>query len=237
MSRTTKSPRFDDAFLAAGARGPEIPIWLVEKGAPLAGVPLEEAHKVWIEAAGFKGQSKQTVLLPGADGSIAGVVFGLGEGAAGEPSGPAELLVGQLAQSLPSGGYRLEGSLHDPALAAMAWGLGAYRYGRYKSAESAGRPQLRVPNGADRATVLSVVEAVWQGRDLINTPASDMGPSELELAARALAERHGAEPACVRRGSSISPGAAPRPQPSRSSAKASASIPGDSTSNLQAAWG
>jgi len=197
MSRTTKSPRLDDAFVAAGARGPEIPIWLVEKGAPLAGVPLEEAHKAWIEAAGFKGQAKQTVLLPGADGSIAGVVFGLGEGAAGEPSGPAELLVGQLAQSLPSGAYRLEGGPRDPALAAVAWGLGSYRYGRYKSDDGAGRPQLRVPNGADRATVLSVVEAVWQGRDLINTPASDMGPSELELAARALAERHGADIAVV----------------------------------------
>jgi leucyl aminopeptidase len=41
--------------------------------------------------------------------------------------------------------------------------------------------------------VLAAVEAVWQGRDLINTPASDMGPAELEQAARALAERHGAD--------------------------------------------
>jgi leucyl aminopeptidase len=45
--------------------------------------------------------------------------------------------------------------------------------------------------------VLAAVEAVWEGRDLINTPASDMGPGELELAARALAERHGADVAVV----------------------------------------
>jgi leucyl aminopeptidase len=183
----------DDVFLAAGTRGSDIPIWLVEKGQLPAGPPLEAAHKAWLEASGFKGTAKQLVLLPGADGRIAGVVFGLGEGATGEPSGPAELLVGQLAQSLPAGSYRLEGALRDPALAAVAWGLGAYRYGRYKSANGSERPRLRIPAGANRGAVLATVEAVWQGRDLINTPASDMGPAELELAARAAAERHGAD--------------------------------------------
>ena len=195
MTPTTNAP--DDAFLAAGSRGPDITIWLVEKGAALSAVPLEAAHKAWIEAAGFKGNAKQVALLPGTDGSIAGVLFGLGDGAAGEPSGPAELLVGQLAQSLPAGSYRLEGRLRDPTLAAVAWGLGAYRYDRYKSADGAPRPRLRIPGGADRHSVLAAVEAVWQGRDLINTPASDMGPGELELAARALAERHGADIAVI----------------------------------------
>jgi leucyl aminopeptidase len=194
MTPTTNAP--DDAFLAAGARGPDIPIWLVAKGA-LAAVPLEAAQKAWVGASGFIGSAKQMALLPGNDGKIAGVLFGLGDGAAGEPSGPAELLVGQLAQSLPAGSYRLEGKLRDPELAAIAWGLGAYRFGRYKSADGAARPQLRIPGGVDRASVLTAVEAVWQGRDLINTPASDMGPGELELAARALAERHGADIAVI----------------------------------------
>ncbi len=194
MTRTTAAPSPDDAFLPAGVQGPDIPIWLAEKGAP---VPLEGAQKAWVEATGFKGTAKQLTLLPGADGSIAGVLFGLGEGATGEPSGPAELLIGQLAQALPAGSYRLEGGPRDPTLAAVAWGLGAYRYRRYKNGEDAGRPQLRIPSGADRAAVLAAVEAVWEGRDLINTPASDMGPRELELAARALAERHGADIAVI----------------------------------------
>ncbi len=193
MTRTTKARRPDDAFLPAGARGPEIPIWLVAKRAPVSAIPLEAAQKAWVEAAGFKGSAKQTVVVPDKDGSIAGVLFGLGEGVSGEPSGPAELLVGQLAQSLPAGSYRLEGKVSDPALAAIAWGLGAYRFDRYKNADGAARPRLRIPGGVDRAAVLAAVEAVWQGRDLINTPASDMGPGELELEARALAERHGAE--------------------------------------------
>ncbi len=189
----TKAPSPDDAFLAGGSRGSEIPIWLVGKGAPVSAVPLEAAQRAWIEAAGFKGSAKQTKLLPDTHGGIAGVLFGLGDGGTGEPSGPPELLVGQLAQSLPAGSYRLEGNVRDPALAAIAWGLGAYRFTRYKSGDDAKRPRLRIPGRADRASVLAAVEAVWQGRDLINTPASDMGPGELELAARALADRHGAE--------------------------------------------
>ncbi len=193
----TNAPRPDDAFVSAGARGPDIPIWLVEKGSPFAGVPLEKAQRAWVEATGFKGAAKQVALVPDGDGGIAGVMFGLGEGAIGEPSGPAELLVGQLAQSLPAGSYRLEGKLSEPELAAIAWGLGAYRYGRYKSADGAARARLRIPNGADRAAVLATVEAVWQGRDLINTPASDLGPAELELAARELAERHKADVSVV----------------------------------------
>ncbi len=189
----TNAMRADDVFPTGGAAGSDVPVWLVQKGASLAALPLDEAQRVWVEASDFKGVAKQQVLLPGPDGRLAGVLFGLGEGAAnGEPSGPSELLVGQLAQSLPCGCYRLEQGQHNPTLAAVAWGLGAYRFARYKRADGARPPQLRLPDGVDRGAVVSTVEAVWQGRDLINTPASDMGPAELEAAARALADRHGA---------------------------------------------
>ena len=182
-----------DAFVAEDAAPAEIPVWLVEKGGSLETIPLDPAQRSWVAAAGFKGTAKQHVLVPAADGRLAGVLLGTGEtGAAAEPSGPPELLLGQLAQALPAGAYRLESKVHDPALAAIAWGLGAYRYERYKSADGANAAQLRVPSGVDRAAVLNTVYAVWQGRDLINAPASDMGPAELETAARALAARHGA---------------------------------------------
>ena len=180
----------DDVFTSEGAGEPEVPIWLVEKGTVPRG--LVQAQKRWVETIRFKGQAKQQVLLPGPEGQIAGVLLGMGDGAAGEPSGPSELLLGQLAQSLPAGCYRLEQAPPDPALAAIAWGLGAYRFARYKSAEDGAWPQLRIPQGADREVVLNTVAAVWQGRDLINTPASDLGPAELAAAARALADRYGA---------------------------------------------
>jgi len=182
-----------DAFLVEDAAPAQIPIWLVEKEASLATIPLEPAQRGWVAAAGFKGKPKQHLLVPASDGRLAAVLLGIGEtGAAAEPSGPPELLLGQLAQVLPAGAYRLEGEVSDPTLAAIAWGLGAYRYARYRSAETPAPAQLRIPTGADAAGVINTVYAVWQGRDLINTPASDMGPAELEAATRALAALHGA---------------------------------------------
>lgn len=185
----------EDRLFAEGVGANEIPIWTVSKDAPLDELPLTPEQRTWVEAVGFRGTAKQQTLLPGADGRIAGVLFGLGEGASGEPSGSSELLIGQLPQSLPAGSYRLARPAIDPTLAAIVWGLGGYRYTRYKSrtnGNGACRASLRLPDGADRALALHTVEAVRLGRDLINTPASDLGPADIEAAARELAARHGA---------------------------------------------
>jgi leucyl aminopeptidase len=106
----------------------------------------------------------------------------------------AELAVGLLPAVLPPACYHLADELAEPELAAVAWGLGAYRFRRYKSAagEEPG-PQLKTSRGVNHASVLALVDAVWLGRDLINAPASDMGPQELEEAARQLARTYGAQ--------------------------------------------
>ena len=177
----------DGIFAADGAAGHEIPVWAVEKDASLEALPLSTAQRTWIEGVGFKGTAKQQTLLPGADGRVAGVLFGIGDGSAGEPSGPSELLIGHLAQSLPTGSYRLASEARDPTLVAIAWGLGSYRYTRYKNSNTPRAVSLRLPDGADRELALSTIDAVRLGRDLINTPASDLGPAEIEAAARDLA--------------------------------------------------
>ena len=158
-----------------------------------AAMPVDETALAWLEAVKFTSAAKKQALIPGANGTMAGAVLGLGNGAAGEPCGPSELLIGQLAQSLPAGTYRIASALEDPTLAALAWGLGAYRFGRYKAGTSLAPPRLAWPKGADRARVLAQIEGVWLGRDLINTPPNDMGPDDIENAARELALRHGAE--------------------------------------------
>jgi len=174
-----------------------IPIRLVAQGQDLAQVAgLTDAQRRWLEAQKFTGAAKKHVLLPGADGSIAGVVLGIGKGEAGEPCGPAALLAGALAPVLPAGNYRLAEGTADATLAAIAWGLGAYRFRRYKDGNGEAQARLSL-EGADRAHVLDTVEAIWQGRDLINTPAADMGPAEMEAAARALGERFGANVGAV----------------------------------------
>ena len=167
-------------------------IWLASDNGSTT--KLTEPHRNWLTAQGFKGEAKSRVLLPTADGRLAGVVFGLGQGAA-EPCGPADLLVGSLSASLPAGTW----SFHTPPahaeLATIAWGLGAYKFRRYKTSAVDAAPELAalaIPTGVDLARVCAIVDGVWLGRDLINTPANDMGPDELEAAARSLAKAHGA---------------------------------------------
>jgi leucyl aminopeptidase len=149
-----------------------------------------------MEAAGFEAGGNKHLLLPGDGGSLAGVVFGTGD-ARGSMAKP-EILLGTLAGTLPQGLYHLAGVVEDAELAGVAWGLGAYRFRRYKTGNAeGGAARLELPAEADLARVSTIVEAVWLGRDLINTPAADLGPQELEDAARQLAERHGAAVASI----------------------------------------
>jgi leucyl aminopeptidase len=176
----------------ADAPDRSIPVWLARNAGWTGNAPLSDAQRTWVEAQGFKGAARKHLLLPGPDGAPAGAVLGLGEERAQDPMDRPELAVGILPTLLPPGLYHLAEDPQDGELAAVAWGLGAYRYRRYKSGNDEAAPQLRVPRGVDLARVLALVEAVWLGRNLINAPASDMGPEELEGAARQLAEGHGA---------------------------------------------
>ena len=193
-NETTESTTdFSNFFTPEGSDGACLPLWLASEARPINRADGLSAEQLkWLDAAQFSSAAKKIALIPGLDGSLAGAAFGLGNGHAGEPCGPSDLLIGQLPQSLPPGDYLFERPPEHPALAAMAWGLGAYRFRRYKTSNSGTHPRLVMPVGADRASVINTVEAVWLGRDLINTPASDMGPDQIEKAARTLAGRHGA---------------------------------------------
>ncbi|MCB2127953.1 MAG: leucyl aminopeptidase family protein [Rhodobacteraceae bacterium] len=144
----------------------------------------------WLEANGFTGALGQLCLLPGADGAPAAAVFGMGS--AGERS-RGRFHLAKAAQALPEGAWHLEGDLPAGAAeeAALGWLLSAYHFGRYKAGKAQGAV-LKLPGGVDGARLLAIAEGEVLTRDLINTPASDMGPDELEAAARGLAKAHGA---------------------------------------------
>jgi leucyl aminopeptidase len=182
-----------ETFALGAPETADIPIYFAgsDKPEPVSG--LDVSQKAWLAAQNFAGAAKRSVLIPNAEGKVAAVAFGIGNGQQGEPSGPSELLTGSLGPALPAAIYRIASELAQPDLAALAWGLGAYSFSRYRDKDtSGGRAKLRMAGSyADR--VINTVEAVWLGRDLINTPASDMAPSDLEAAARVLADRHGAE--------------------------------------------
>ncbi|HWB46923.1 MAG TPA: leucyl aminopeptidase family protein [Hyphomicrobiaceae bacterium] len=179
-------------LLAADSKKKATPVWLARDARWADAAGLSPMQKAWAEAQGFKAAAGKVLLLPGSDGALAGAVLGLGEPRANDPMQAAELAVAALPAALPPGVYNLASAVDNPELAAVAWGLGAYRFQRYKAANGAERPQLKVAVGVDLKRVLATVDAVWFGRDLINTPASDLGPEELEDAARRLADQHGA---------------------------------------------
>jgi len=145
--------------------------------------PLPQAARRFAEAAGFKGESGKLLALPGADGAVSGFLFGV-PGEKGDP-----FAAGALPGLLPEGDYHLEGEIG--ALDALAFVLGTYRFTRYRT-NSKGRVRLKLGAGDDAAALARTFEAVSLVRDLVNTPANDLGPAELEDAARRLAARHGA---------------------------------------------
>ena len=177
----------DSIFIASGTAA-AIPIWFVTAANyPELRERLDAPACAFADAAGFEPKPGHCLVLPGASG-LGAILFGL-EGAddAKDP-----FLPGRLPERLPDAVYRFANDPHDARLAALAFALGTYRFTRYRKAERR-QVQLDLPQSVDREELDRVVEAVTLARDLINTPANDMGPADLEEAARALAARHGAD--------------------------------------------
>ncbi len=156
---------------------------------------LDDAALAFAGALGFEGKPGQQALLPGPEGRLGAVLFGVEPEAARlhDPLSP-----GRLAALLPPGAYRYAQPLPArPDLAALSWLLSAYRFTRYKAAPG-DAPRLVAPRDVDHARIERIARGVALGRDLVNTPANDMGPDALEAAALDLARRHGAVARTVR---------------------------------------
>jgi len=169
------------------AGGAAVPVFLVDATTwPGRRERLDAPARAFAQAAGFEPKPGRHLLLPAADG-LAGVLFALD---APDARAKDPFLPGRLPGLLPEGIYRLVDA-PAPRLAALAFVLGAYRFTRYRKREQ-GEVRLEVPEGVDGEELSRIVEAVSLARDLINTPPNDMGPAQLEDAARALAHRYNA---------------------------------------------
>ena len=164
-----------------------VPIWFVTASNWRSIRATLASDGVFAEACGFEPIAGRHAFLPGPDGNLTGVLFGQEDDH--KPRDP--FLAGKLASIVPKGDYRFVNPPHDPRLAALAFGLGAYRFTRYGKSRTEVR--LEPPKSNDIGDLSRIVEAVYLARDLINTPANDMGPDELAAAAQTLAARHGAE--------------------------------------------
>ena len=144
-----------------------------------------EAEQAWVKANGFSAKAGSVCVLPGDGGGIAAVLAGMET-----PLWSAGALPGKL----PEGDYMLAGAWEEDAATDVATGflLGGYTFGRYKDV-TAPKARLMWPGMANRAVAEAIARGVCLARDLINTPANDMGPEELCAAVRAVGEQFGAE--------------------------------------------
>ena len=149
------------------------------------GTALEGRVGAWATANGFTSKAGQLLLAPCEDGAVAEALFGTG--ASFDP-----MTVRGLAARLPGGTWKLEGVDGDQACAAaLAFALGGYVFDRYKARPEGERPVLVVGEGVDVEAVLNIAAACALTREMVDTPAADMGPKQIETIAREIAESAG----------------------------------------------
>ncbi|MEX0810028.1 MAG: leucyl aminopeptidase family protein [Dongiaceae bacterium] len=167
------------------SKGKSVPITPVSRKGFKAWLKAQPTGvRQWVDGHHFEPKQGDFLVLPAPRGGLGGVLLAVGDG--------ADIWSwGDLPSRLPAGRYRIAGNLTAEAAnaAALGWGLGSYRFIRYRKA-SGKLADLVWPDGADRARVVNAIEATWLVRDLVNTPAEDMGPAELADAARDIAKQH-----------------------------------------------
>ena len=143
-------------------------------------------HRAALDAQGFAAKPFAHAILPGDAPEEWAVVA-----CVANPANLSSWCLAKLAEVLPAGSYRLNGGEPGPAL--LGWMTGQYRFDRYRKAgQEKGLRILLTRQPATIARVAAEARATALVRDLVNTPAEDMGPDALEAAAQALAARHGA---------------------------------------------
>lgn len=176
--------RHDGLVLEADAEAP-VPVHLVDEAGFDSAFADAGDMAAQALAQDFKGQAGRLAALTQADGSPA-FAFGLGKEV------DAFALRG-LAGRLPLGTYRL--APHDrfpEAEAALAFSLGSYVFDRYRADHGKPRPRLVVADTPQIAEARRIAAAAALAKDLVNTPANDMGPRQIETVAQEIAEAHGA---------------------------------------------
>jgi leucyl aminopeptidase len=143
----------------------------------------------WAEATGFKAKPGELRLIPDDNGGIARVMIGVDD-----QTKTGLWDYAGLPAALPGGRYAIDVDLEtaDATRAALGWALAQYRFDRYTKMP-APEAELVWPKNADRGEVERIALGTALTRDLINTPAQDLGPTQLAEEARALAKTYKAK--------------------------------------------
>lgn len=182
------------AIFVTNDDGNSLPLSLVSEGVAAEWLAKQATWvRNWLAAQNFRGEKGRVLALPAADGSLAGAVAGLGALAADQPLGLWQAAA--LADKLPVGCWHCTNELtaDNAKRLALGFGLGRYRFDRYRSSDKTLGPRLSVPKLVDVNSLVSELTALNRARDLINTPANELGPQELAERVRDVAQLYGAE--------------------------------------------
>lgn len=148
--------------------------------------------RAWLETLGFSAKPGQVVLVPDTDGGLA--LAAIGRGTARDRVRQRFCAAGARAK-LPARTYRLHHALAPLELEeeALGWCLAGYGFRRFRQSEAPALASLIGPEALDTDRIKAIAAGEALTRDLINTPASHMGPQELEAAFLDLAAQHKAK--------------------------------------------
>jgi leucyl aminopeptidase len=170
-----------DALAISEKKSGGVPIWALKPTETRSiGNRISKDAALWAKTNGFVARKGQLCLIPGSKNKIEAVLYGLG-------NTPMLMDTARLSRILPDGDYRFEYGITDMQLATLSWCLGAYQFARYKIMTPR-QAKLVVDRSVDMTVIKSAASATFLTRDLINTPANDLGPDELEKAVRDLAK-------------------------------------------------
>ncbi|MEM7621002.1 MAG: leucyl aminopeptidase family protein [Pseudomonadota bacterium] len=180
-----------ELLIDATSRKKTIPIWCVQPSSKKINIPyLNDTQKDWLKNREWSQKAKNYALIPDDKGGLDGVVFVPEQM---DHNSRTTLSFGQLPPNLPNGNYELVGEYGDENFAVLSWLLGCYKFQNYLSSPTSKTITLKLPKNVDRERSLAQAEAMWMGRDIINTPANHFGPEELETVCRDLAKYHKAK--------------------------------------------
>ncbi|MGQ0801394.1 MAG: leucyl aminopeptidase family protein [Pseudomarimonas sp.] len=172
-----------------------VPLLALTKDAFAASLSAQPANTVrWAQAQGFLAEPGSVLCVPDPAGGIGSVIVGIGD-----PLDPYS--IGHAPFGLPVGDYRLvTGSNHPMSLstALLGWGLGAYRFERYRKGARAPARLVLGDDAAAQSEAFTLLKASSLVRDLVNTPTEHMGPDDLEGVSVRIANAYGANIRCIR---------------------------------------
>lgn len=149
---------------------------------------LTSKQSQWVADSDFSAAKDQTIKLFDDSGNITEIILGLGS----ESSASGIAAYANLAKSLAPGKYQIEDDSQS-TLSSIGWAVSQYEFDHYKAKKNSHNAVLVLKSEEQVKALTPIINGICLVRDLVNTPACDMGPSHLSAVMQDLAKQYSAE--------------------------------------------